>query len=640
MKTPSSIYSYTDLQPLLEDSTIFSNLDRYFAHFINRLAERGSPELVLAAALLSNRTTKGNICIDLRNIADKPVTGGNNVTGENSSFVCPSLQGWLSSIKESGVVGQPGDRTPLILDRHGRLYLHRYWAYEHSVGRFISERSLLAVDRETYQDLARELATLFSATPSQQTDWQKIATFVALAKPFCIISGGPGTGKTFTVSKILSLMQKRTIDGKNPRILLGAPTGKAAARLQESLATFLSSDMESPQQAMTLHRMLGPLHNSPYFQHTAEKLLHADVIIIDEASMVDLPMMAKLMQAVPPKAKLILLGDRHQLASVQPGSVLGDICNPDFLPCFSRDFKKLIFDFTGEKLPDDQICNTISKNHFLQDCIVELKQGFRFSSDSTIEILSRAVNRGDTDTASEVLFENKSSQVTWQDIPAPEDLPTLLKQWSGFAEITGLQFTEDPIDCFSFLNKNRILCSLRSGPYGAEVINKIITDLLHEMAQGSGKGFQQQVAMNHAEKNHGPVLRTGQPVMITRNDYNLQLFNGDVGIVLRDPESQNRQRVYFMNDSGEIRTLIPAMLPAYETVYAMTVHKSQGSEFDRVLLILPDRDAPVLTRELLYTAITRARSKVEIWGSKDVIFSTLGKQILRESGLHELLWTE
>ena len=171
-------------------------------------------------------------------------------------------------------------------------------------------------------------------------------------------------------------------------------------------------------------------------------------------------------------------------------------------------------------------------------------------------------------------------------------------------------------------------------------INKAITVLLQKTAQNGGKALQQQSEMSNPQTIHRPMLYAGQPVMITQNDYNLQLFNGDVGIVFPDPESHNQHRVYFASDSGEIRTIIPAMLPAYETVYAMTVHKSQGSEFDNVLLVLPDRDSPVLTRELLYTAITRARHKVEIWGQKDVFRSAVGKRTLRESGLNEILWAE
>jgi len=640
MKPSRKNYSFAELQALLADDTIFSSLDRHFAFFINRIARKNSPELGLAAALLSNRTNKGNICVDLRNMADQPVSNGNAATGTANSFVCPSLEDWLNRIKESGIAGQPGDITPLILDQHGRLYLHRYWEYENSVARFIADRSTSTEKKADYQNLAKELATLFPGISSQKTNWQKIAAFAALTRPFCIISGGPGTGKTYTVAKILALLQKQKNNGRDIRILLGAPTGKAAARLQESLANISISDTKSLPQALTIHRMLGSLPNTPSFRHNAENPLHADMIIIDEASMVDLPMMAKLMQAVPPGAKLILLGDRHQLASVQPGSVLGDICHADFLPCFTKEFQKLIFDVTGEKLPIDQQCNKVLKNQFLQDCIVELKQGFRFSPDSGIEILSRAVNTSDADTAREILFEKDNPLVTWLDIPLPENLPDLLKQWSGFADITAMQHAKDPADCFAVLNRNRILCGLRSGPYGAEAINKAMAGLLQKAAPNGGKIFQQQSEMSNPETIHRPMLHTGQPVMITRNDYNLQLFNGDVGIVFPDPESHNQHRVYFANDSGEIRKIIPTMLPAYETVYAMTVHKSQGSEFDNVLLILPNRDSPVLTRELLYTAITRARYKVEIWGQKDVFRSAVGKQILRESGLNEILWAE
>jgi exodeoxyribonuclease V alpha subunit len=632
--------SLAELQHLLEDDTIFTSLDNHFASFINRLARQSSPELGLAAALLSNRTNKGNICIDLRNMAGQPVTEGNGSTGTENSFCCPSLKDWLSRIKKSEVVGQPGDMTPLILDQHGRLYLRRYWEYENRVASFVSERSIPVEKKLDYHAVARDLTRLFPSTSSEQTNWQKIAAFAALTRFFCIISGGPGTGKTYTVAKILALLQKHKIHGRDFRILLGAPTGKAAARLQESLADISVRGVDRLPQALTIHRMLGSLPNSPSFKHNSKNPLHADVIIVDEASMVDLPLMAKLMQAVEPGAQLILLGDRHQLASVQPGSVLGDICHPDFLPCFTKEFQQLLIDVTGDKIPIDQQCNKVLKNQLLQDCIVDLKHGYRFSSGGGIEILSRTINTSDVEGACAILSAKKADQVAWQDIPLPDDLPGLLKKWPGFTEIAAMQHAQKPTDCFPVLNRNRILCGLRRGPYGAEAINKVMVDLLQKTALNGEGPSQQQGGLSNSETIRGPVLNAGQPVMITQNDYNLQLFNGDVGIMLPDPDSHYQLRVCFINDAGEIRKIVPTMLPAYEIVYAMTVHKSQGSEFDNVLLILPDRDAPVLTRELLYTAITRARHKVEIWGQRDVFRSAVGKQTLRESGLHEMLWTK
>ena len=632
--------SFADILPVLDDDTLFSNLDRHFGAFISRLAAQSSPELFLAAALLSSRTNNGHVCLDLRSMAGKPLAAADKATPLSVSFVCPSLDNWLSKIRQSCVAGQPVETTPLVLDRHGRLYLRRYWEYENSIAHFIIERSRPAEKKINYQGLSKGLAAHFPAPLPRQTDWQKIAAFAALTRSFCIISGGPGTGKTFTAAKILTLLDNQKENAEGLRILLGAPTGKAAARLQDSLAGISPVHSKLLPRAATVHRLLGARPNSPYFQHNSENPLQADVIIVDESSMVDLPLMAKLMQAVPPGAKLILLGDHHQLASVQPGSVLGDICHADHLDCFTEEFLKQLVDNTGEQLQVSQLCNPAIRYQFLQDSIVELKQGFRFSSDSGIEILSRAVKNSDTEMVHKTLFEKGNSQVAWLEIPSPDGLPGILKNWQGFTEIATMQHANGPADCLAALNRNRILCGLRSGPYGAHNINRIMAGLLEKSSDGQGQAFHLHNDLSHGNTNRAQTLHAGQPVMITQNDYNLQLFNGDVGIVLPDPESGNRLRVYFAGESGGgIRKIAPAMLPAHETVYAMTVHKSQGSEFDNVLLILPDRDAPVLTRELLYTGVSRAKKRVEIWGRREVFQNSVDKQIIRQSGLNEMLWT-
>jgi exodeoxyribonuclease V alpha subunit len=638
MAIQGKILSDENLQPILANEDLFSNLDRHFAAFISRLADKDSPELTLAAALVSSKTAEGNICIDLKKFAGMVMPVNAFSDSLSSSIVCPSIFDWRQKLNESGITGQPDDNTPLVLDGTGRLYLRRYWEYENQVGSFILERGTKKDKKIDYAKLGMNLKSLFPTRPAKHTDWQEIAAIAAITRFLCIISGGPGTGKTYTVAKILALINMQADNSGECRILLGAPTGKAAARLQESLAKSQVLDHETKlPQATTLHRMLGSLPDSPYFRHNSENPLHADVIIVDEASMVDLPLMAKLMQAVPPQAKLILLGDRNQLASVQPGSVLGDICQLEYLPCFTPKFQKQVYDLTGRKPEIDDSCAKSPENIFLQDSIVELKKGFRFSSDSGIELLSKAVNKGDADAAQKILFSNNTLQVTWSEITSPDDLPEKLGQWPGFQEIAAMQQASDPADCFAILNRNRILCGLRSGPYGGVATNQIIAHQLHKKQL---TGTKQEKKNNLAYDNYGSgqTLCSGQPVMITRNDYSLQLFNGDVGIALPDPEAQNKIRIFFTDESGVLRKIPPAMLPAHETVFAMTVHKSQGSEFEKVLLILPDQDSPVLTRELLYTAITRAREKIEIWGSTDVLCNAITKQIMRESGLNERLW--
>jgi exodeoxyribonuclease V alpha subunit len=483
--------------------------------------------------------------------------------------------------------------------------------------------------------LARALQDLFPPSPplSGQPDWQKVAAMAAVTRSFCVISGGPGTGKTSTVAKILSLLLSYSEKPEKMRILLGAPTGKAASRLQEAItSTGLVKEHALPK-ATTLHRMLGSLPNSPSFRHNAANKLAADVVIIDEASMVDLPLMAKLMQAVPPAARLILLGDRHQLASVQPGSVLGDICHCAVMNSFSDSFCCLSSELTEDSLAPVLKNAASEERALLQDSFIELVQSYRFSPESSIAMLAGAVKEGHADAALDILLSGsgKNGEVIWSELPSPEKIVSRLLKWPGFEQYARLQHPLDSDSCFDVLSRFRILCALRSGPYGMEKINSILAS---QIMRQSSKAVLPYSPVAGSSQTYFP----GQPLMVTRNDYSLQLFNGDVGVVLPDPLQQDVLRVFFKNDSGTTHDIPPAMLPGYETVIAMTVHKSQGSEFDTVLLILPDHDFPVLTRELIYTAITRARHKVEIWGKKDIFRSAVSRRIRRSSGLSEALW--
>ena len=625
-KTPAG----QGLQAILSAAHLFSNLDIHFANFITRLAETSSPEVGLAAALVSLKTSEGNICLDLAEYAGKVLALDTPEGGDQ--FICPASSDWADHLMKSGLVDQDQGNTPLVLDQHGRLYLRRYWEYERIITRFIQERANTALSDLDYPRLTRDVQKLFQPLPSGKTDWQKVAAIMAVTRSFSVISGGPGTGKTTTVAKILALLLGQCKDRKKLRIILGAPTGKAASRLQETIAStgLLQENSELPQ-ATTLHRMLGTIPNSPYFRHNTENPLAADVIVIDEASMVDLPLMAKLMQAVPYPSRLILLGDRHQLASVQPGSVLGDICRSKAINCFSNTFCQQTLELSGENLPPASTCSKRKSSGGLQDSFVELIDNYRFSENSDIARLSKAVKDGDGAAAVDMLLSERNNQVFWSEIPGSTELENKLQGSSGFSQYASMQHTREPAACFAVMDSFRVLCGLRRGPYGMQKINTI---LAHQFGGRNGPLFQ----TNSSQLKHESSLIAGQPVMVTQNDYSLQLFNGDVGIILPDPNRKGALRAYFRGDSGIVRDIALPLLPAHETVFAMTVHKSQGSEFDRVLLILPDQDSPLLTRELLYTAITRARKKVEIWGNKDVFCRAVKRQITRTSGLAQTLW--
>jgi len=451
-----------------------------------------------------------------------------------------------------------------------------------------------------------------------------VAAFVSVTKCFCVISGGPGTGKSTVIAKILALILEQAGDRKM-RIALAAPTGKAAARLQEAIQKgkeMLPAEDHFKEaiitEASTIHRLLGTVAGSPYFRHNAENPLPVEVVVIDEASMVDLALLSKLVQAVPADARLILLGDRDQLASVEAGAVIGDICNTGHVHGFSGEFCKKIEEITGGRI--DTIPESGSEPD-IRDCVVQLEKSYRFGKDSGIGALSRAVNRGDGDTAMSLLKNGEYDDIKWKVLPPPNVLERALRETVIECYKPYLK-AEDPLKIFHLFERFRVLCALRKGPFGVSALNLLVEQVLKK------------------EKLIDPdrPWYQGRPLLITRNDYNLELFNGDIGIILPDPASNNDLRAFFMSANGLLRKFLPVRLPEHETVYAMTVHKSQGSEFDSVHLLLPDRDTPVLTRELIYTGITRARKGVEVWGTDRVFLKGVGRRTLRASGLRDALW--
>lgn len=567
----------------------FSVLDRHFARLMNELSNRPGDELLLAAALVSFQRGEGHTCLELGRVAGRPLSEV-MLEAEAGSAILPELGAWTDSLRASGVVGRPGDFTPLVLDSSHRLYLLRYWRYEADLAAAIRARA----GQHINTDAAKLDASLERLLPAVDTqlDGQRQAVRTAATRVFSVITGGPGTGKTRTVVWLLATLLEQA--GELPlRIALAAPTGKAAARIAESvrkakaeLPCVAALKARLPEEATTIHRLLGPIPNSPRFRHDATNPLELDVVVVDEASMVDLALMAKLFAALPAGARIVLVGDKDQLASVEAGNVLGEICAAA----------------DGPGAP-------------LAASVVELKRNWRFAAEDGPQILSRAVNAGDIGSA---LAELRRTPSAWRALPRPAELPAALREivLCGFGDALR---ERDPVAALNTLNRFRLLAAVRRGPFGIENLNAVCEELLERAG---------------LIRRNGPWY-AGRPVLVTRNDPATHLFNGDVGITL--PDANGELRVFFALADGTVRAFAPARLPAHETVFAMTVHKSQGSEFDRVLLLLPDRDSPLLTRELLYTGLTRAKSSVELWADETILRSAMARRVQRASGLGEAL---
>lgn len=594
-----------------------SHIDRHFADFICREAGEPSPLLRLVASLASKAVGEGSVCLDLSCIAGKE-----SLVGDERHLLPPlgDLTGFLQRLP---VVGRPGQYRPLIMDAGARLYLYRYWKYERELADAILGKAAATGDGIDGKRLSDGLGRLFPANPDGGTDWQKVAALAAVRNRFAVISGGPGTGKTSTVVKVLALLLEQANGPAG--FALAAPTGKAAARLKESicrrkeeLACGAGIKAGIPEDVTTIHRLLGAVGNSSRFRYSRDNPLPHDAVIVDEASMVSLPLMSKLVTALKPEARLILLGDRDQLSSVEAGAVLGDICGGSRCEPFSREFADFAMEVAGEMVP---AAGEKSKLPPLADCLVVLKKNYRFGEGSGIGEVSRSVNSGDGKKSLSLLVKGARKDISMGGLPKGDDLKRQIsaKVTEGYKPYLS---AASPGEALAAFDKFRVLCAVRQGVYGVAGLNRLAEEALAE------KGVIDPASRWYI----------GRPVMITANDHGLKLYNGDVGLVLPDEQAGGGTRVFFPAPEGGVRSFSPIRLPAHETVFAMTVHKSQGSEFDRALLIMPESDSRVLSRELVYTAITRAKISIAIWGSEEIMLAAVSRRITRTSGLRDALW--
>ena len=591
----------------LERAGRVDRLDAAFSGLLLRLGDRVSPTAAALFALASAAATAGQVCVDLSLLA------GTRLDGDRAWPDLPTLEGALTA---SGVVGRPGEQAPLVLDRGHRLYLFRYWRYESELADWLRRR---AADEPAIDEAAlrRGLARHFPAEAPSRPDWQRVAAAVAVMRRLCVISGGPGTGKTTTVARILALLLEQPAE-RPLRIALAAPTGKAAGRLQAAIAGATASlDLPKavregiPAEASTLHRLLGVIPGAMGFRHHRDNPLPCDLVVVDEASMIDVAMMYRLTDALAPDARLLLLGDRDQLASVEAGAVLADICSGTGR--LSPAFRARVAAVTGESLPDA----SPGQRAPLGDAVVVLTHSYRFSEASGVGALAAAVNRGDAPGAARLVASDDCPDLS----AVPDREAFAQRAVEGYRPfLEAVRDGAPPAELFDRFERFRVLCALRGGPWGVDEVNRAVEAALERA------GLLRRVRGGYP----------GMPLMVTRNDYNLGLFNGDIGLLLPEPGGA-LMACFPGRGGGPYRWLRPARLENHETVFAMTVHKSQGSEYDDVLLVLPEQDAPVLTRELLYTAVTRARQGFALCAPPAILETTARRRTHRSSGLRDAL---
>ncbi|MCF6442751.1 exodeoxyribonuclease V subunit alpha [Pseudoalteromonas luteoviolacea] len=518
-----------------------------------------------------------------------------------------------------------GHDKPIVLFKN-QLYLARLANYE----AYLAERFISMSQREINLDLGQLQALLNVYFPVQDDnviDWQKVACAIAAASAFCVITGGPGTGKTTTVTKLLAILQSLYV--KAPlNIKLVAPTGKAAARLSESIIgakgrLALAPELADliPEDAQTIHRLLGVIPHSNKYKHHDKNPLHVDLLIVDEASMVDLSLMSKLVAALPEGARLYLLGDKDQLASVDTGCILNDLCADLKLgqhPKYSSQRAQLLNDvcFGGVK----KLSGAASQFQ-LQDMMAFLQQSHRFKSDSGIGQLASAVNNNDPNHLDWVIHQG-FSELSLYGLSNESYVNMIERAANAYSEyLRAIQAGESARKIHKLFSDYQLLAAVREGPYGVNELNKRIE---HKLAQ---------------QNLIRPYTRyyVGMPLMITQNDYQLKLFNGDIGIVL--PDENGQLFATFIDEQGHLRSINPARLPSYELVYVMTIHKSQGSEFAHTAMILPpiQRARQGVNRQLVYTGITRAKNHLELICQPQVLRLAMEKTVGRSSGLRERL---
>lgn len=660
-------------------------LDWAFGRFLWTEAPDASPWLIMAATLASHQLGRGHVCLDLAATLKDPALalslppeGAEQAEPESAMqtiepqevFQGVDLSAWREALNHPLLTSTGEGSTPLVAVGN-RLYLRRFWAYEQQVLDQINQR-LQSPAKGGHSIRAGQIGSMLAGLfpgRNEALDWQKLACALTVRSPFSIITGGPGTGKTTTVLKVLALLQTLALSNSEAsrplRIKLAAPTGKAAARLGQSIASRVKDlDLSNlanaevvrdaiPRSVTTLHRLLGSRPDTRHFRHDRRNPLSLDVLVIDEASMIDLEMMAAVLRALPTDARLILLGDKDQLASVEAGAVLVSLCQRAEQGHYTPAVRDWLQQTTGQSIPADMVD---SEGTPLDQAVTMLRESHRFSASSGIGQLARAVNAGEGAAALAIL-ENPPQDLAYLSISDKGDsafealvlegglaMSLNIKPDKDYPPRVGYRHylsllrperrpkadaTTEVVDSWAKQvldahDQFQVLCAVRKGPWGVEGLNQRIESLLASKGHINKQGDWYE----------------GRPVLVTRNDYALGLMNGDIGVTLaiHDPDrNQPTLRVAFptYDAAKPIQWVTPSRLDAVETVFALTVHKSQGSEFTHTVLVLPNRANPILTRELLYTGITRASHWFTLVnsGNSKSLGQAIERRVLRDSGL-------
>ncbi len=641
-------------------------IDSALAGFVAECDPDAAPVLLVAVAVLAHMEGRGHTCLNLAPLVGDPngllAWPGEAQQAVNSLWATlpHGLADWLAALRASPVVrlvGRDADTGQMLVLQDDaaqpRLYLRRYWNYECLVAQQFLQRAarMRAVDENA---AAQWLERLFPATSSISPDgvnWQKLACAIALRGDLSVITGGPGTGKTYTAARLLALLFALEPQPELLRVALAAPTGKAAARLKQSIDSSLTElharlgqQLDLPMltqrigAARTLHALLGARADTRQFRFHASQPLDVDVLIVDEVSMVHLEMMAALLDALPPGARVIFLGDKDQLASVEAGSVLGDICRDAELGNYHADTAAYIAQVARQTLPKTYLAPH-TNHHALAQQIVMLRESRRFGG--PIGQLALAVNRGDPRTASQLLRADTTLALHAEENAQPVAMVRLALQGRKGNGVCYRQY----LDCLAnrpaavrdgqdaqahttwvkevlrAFERFRLLCAVREGDWGTIRLNRAV-----ELAMAQA-GLLRPRGEWYA----------GRPVMVTRNDPTLGVFNGDIGIALPSAVAGAGLRVYFA-EGDQLRSVGVNRLPYVETAFAMTVHKSQGSEFEHTALVLPDYAGALVSRELVYTGITRARQAFTlVAGAPGLLAQAVQQRTRRASGLRNML---